>query len=41
MKKLSLTLLAACLAAPTLFADDVALVTLRVAKEKYVRQFAI
>ena len=41
MKKLLLSLLALILAAPALFADDVALVTLRVAKEKYVRQFAI
>ena len=41
MKKLCLSLLAACLAAPALFAEDVALVTLRVAQEKYVRQFAI
>ena len=41
MKKLPLTLLVVCLAAPTLFAEDVALVSLRVAKEKYVRQFAI
>ena len=41
MKKLSLSLLAACFATPALFAEDVALVTLRVAQEKYVRQFAI
>ena len=41
MKKLLLSLLAASLAAPALFAEDVALVSLRVAKEKYIRQFAI
>ena len=41
MKKLLLSLLVLSLVAPALFADDVALVTLRVAKEKYVRQFAI
>ena len=41
MKKPLLSLLVATLAAPSLFADDVALVTLRVAKEKNVRQFAI
>ena len=41
MKKLLLPLLIPILAAPSLFAEDVALVSLRVAKEKYVRQFAI
>ncbi len=41
MKKSLLTLLILSLVAPALFADDVALVSLRVAKEKYVRQFAI
>ena len=41
MKKLLLPLLIAVLAAPPLFAEDVALVTLRVAKESVVRQFAI
>lgn len=40
MKK-TLLLLIPFLAAPALFAEDVALVSLRVAKEKYVRQFAI
>ena len=41
MKKLLFSLLIAVLAAPPLFADDVALVSLRVAKENVVRQFAI
>ena len=41
MKKTLLSLLVISLVAPALFADDVALVSLRVAKEKYVRQFAI
>ena len=41
MKKLLLPLLIPILVAPSLFAEDVALVSLRVAKEKYVRQFAI
>ena len=41
MKKLLLPLLISILVAPSLFAEDVALVSLRVAKEKYVRQFAI
>ena len=41
MKKLLLPLLIALFPAPPLFAEDVALVTLRVAKENVVRQFAI
>ena len=41
MKKLLLPLLIPFLAAPSLFAEDVALVSLRVAKEKSIRQFAI
>ena len=41
MNKLLLSLLLPSLIAPALFADDVALVSLRIAKEKQVRQFAI
>ena len=41
MKKLLFLLPVALLAAPPLFAEDVALVSLRVAKENVVRQFAI
>ena len=41
MKKLLLSLFVAFVVAPPLFADDVALVSLRVANEKYVRQFAM
>ncbi len=41
MKKLLPSLLVAILFAPSLFADEVALVSLRIAKEKYERQFAI
>ena len=41
MKKMLLPLLVSVVFAPALFAEDVALVSLRVAKEKYVRQFAI
>ena len=40
MKK-TLLLLIPFFAVPALFAEDVALVSLRVAKEKYVRQFAV
>ena len=41
MKKLLLCLFVAFVVAPPLVADDVALVSLRIANEKYVRQFAM
>ena len=41
MKKLLLTLLATALAAPFVRADDVAVISLRIAKEKQLRDFAI